>query len=99
MESKQHHVLSNSWIVIGILIVVITLATLIAMRQLRQQSAPEYENPNSSKAPLETSEKRNPAEKRLPPSKKSTPTSDKTIKELVRAWNQGQADDIAHTFA
>jgi hypothetical protein len=69
------------------------------MRQLRQQSAPEYENPNSSKAPLETSEKRNPAEKRLAPSKKSTPTSDKTIKELVRAWNQGQADDIAHTFA
>ncbi len=99
MESKQHRLLSNSWIVIGILIVVITLATLIAMHQLRQQGAPEYENPNRSKAPLETSEKRNPAEKRLPPSRKSTPTSDKTIKELVRAWNQGQADDIAETFA
>ena len=98
MESKQHRLLSNSWIVIGILIVVITLATLIAMRQLRQQGAPEYEKPNRSKAPLETSEKRKPAERR-PPSRKSTPTSDKTIKELVRAWNQGQADDIAETFA
>jgi formate-dependent nitrite reductase membrane component NrfD len=45
MESKQHRVLSNSWIAIGILIVVITLATLIALRQLRQQSAPEFEKP------------------------------------------------------
>src|SRR5947207_8258129 len=92
MESKTRQSSSNSWIILGILAVVIALATLVALRQFRQQRTTEYENPSESAG--------NSIEKIVRESEKSSSSPpDTTIKELVRAWNKGQTDDIVSMFS
>jgi uncharacterized protein (TIGR02246 family) len=94
MESKTRQSSSNSWIILGILAVVIAFATLVALRQSRQQRTTEYEKSTTSESAG------NSIEKIVPQSEKSSSSPpDTTIKELVRAWNKGQTDDIVGMFS
>ncbi len=99
MESQKRRYSSDSWIILGILTVAIALLTLVAVRHLHHQRTTGYEKSSRSKSPSKTAERSKPGEKNVLPSENSAAAPDRTIKELVRAWNQGHADDIAKMFS
>ena len=95
MDTKETRFSSTSWMILGILAVVIALVTLIAVRHLRQE---RYEESDTSKLPPGSAERSKSFDESVPPSEQSAPSPDRTVKELVAAWNQGQGRDIAEMF-
>jgi uncharacterized protein (TIGR02246 family) len=94
LESKTRQSSSNAWIILGILAVVIALATLVALRQFRQQRTTEDEKSSTSESAG------NSIEKIVRQSEKSSSSPpNTTIKDLVRAWNKGETDDIVGMFS
>jgi uncharacterized protein (TIGR02246 family) len=94
LESKTRQSSSNAWIILGILAVVIALATLVVLRQFRQQRTTEYEKSSTSESAG------NSIEKIVRQSEKSSSSPpNTTIKDLVRAWNKGETDDIVGMFS
>ena len=96
MGQKIVRLSSKSWATIGILAAVITVATPLLVNQLRQK---EKKADEEFKSTSKRREKGEIVERTAPPDQKSSSLPDKTVKELVHAWNQGRTKDIAKMFA
>jgi uncharacterized protein (TIGR02246 family) len=89
MDQKITRCSSRSWAVVGISAAVITLAIPLTINQLRQNKINVYEESKTTK----------PLAARSESAEISASAPDKTIEDLVRAWNQGSTDEIAKMFA
>ena len=90
MGQKIIHLSSKSWAAIGILAAIITVVTPLIVNQLRQnEQKPDNELQTTSKSPA----KDEIVERGAPLDQKSSSPPDRTVKELVHAWNQGHQRD------
>ena len=90
MGQKIIHLSSKSWAAIGILAAIITVVTPLIVNQLRQKE---------KKADEESPAKGEIVERSATLDQKSSSPPDTTVKDLVRAWNQGRTNEIDKMFA
>jgi len=95
MGQKIIHLSSKSWAAIGILAAVITVVTPLILNQSRQKEKKADEEFKTSKRPA----KGEIVERSATLDQKSSSPPDTTVKDLVRAWNQGRTNEIAKLFA
>lgn len=93
MGQKIIHLASKSWAAIGILTAVITVATTLIVNQLPQKEKKEFTTTSKSSAKGEI------VERSATLDQKSSSPPDKTVADLVHAWNQGRTNEIAKMFA
>jgi len=77
------------WLVPSFLVFVPLMAFLV-LEHLRKESVTKYEQTPTEQSPWTAEESRSPPGE--------APPAD-TVKELVRTWNQGKAENIARLFA
>ena len=96
MGQKIIHLSSKSWAAIGIFAAIITVVTPLLVNQLRQkEKKADEEFKTTSKSPA----KGEIVERSATLDQKSSSPPDTTVKDLVRAWNQGRTNEIAKMFA